>query len=144
MYWKKIHTCGHNSDRPYIEMCRAGCLSNTVCVDIGIDETARKSHFPCYPCIRGEAREEAEALARGQQEAYAKALEARERAVKEKAAFEQRTKEERIRREAREKASREREEEARIKAAKERDEELAKKDGGAWIETGKTVALRIC
>jgi len=135
-YWKKKHTCGHDSDRPYIEMCRSGCLSNTVCPDIGHDDTTRNSHFPCYPCIRQEAREEIEALARGQQEAIAKANQARDAAIREKQAAEQRAKEERIRREAREKAAREREEEARIKASKEREEELAKKEGGAWIETG--------
>lgn len=131
-----MHTCGHASDRPYIEMCRSGCLSNTVCSDIGLDDTTRKSHFPCYPCIRGESRDEAEALFRGQQEAVMKAHEARDRALREKVAAEQRAKEERIRREAREKAAREREDEARIKATKEREEERAKKEGGAWIETG--------
>ncbi|KAF2829116.1 hypothetical protein CC86DRAFT_184851 [Ophiobolus disseminans] len=135
-YWKKMHTCGHPSDRPYIEMCRSGCLSNTVCTDIGLDETTRSSHFPCYPCIRGEARDEAEALIRGQQEAVFKAHEARDRALKEKAAAEQRAKEERIRRDAREKAAREREEDARMKATKEREEERTKKEGGAWTETG--------
>jgi hypothetical protein len=64
IYWKKMHTCGHPSDRPYIEMCRSGCLSNTVCPDIGQDDTPRKSHFPCYACIKSEARAETEALAR--------------------------------------------------------------------------------
>jgi hypothetical protein len=135
-YWKKLHTCGHQSDRPYIEMCRPGCLSNTVCADIGHDDTTRSSHFPCYPCIRGEAREELEALGRSQQEAVAKAHQAPDHAIREKQAAEQRAKEERIRREAREKAAREREDEARKKVVREREEERAKKEGGAWIETG--------
>jgi hypothetical protein len=120
-YWKKLHTCGHQSDRPYIEMCRPGCLSNTVCADIGHDDTTRSSHFPCYPCIRGEAREELEALGRSQQEAVAKAHQARDHAIREKQAAEQRAKEERIRREAREKAAREREDEARKKVMRERE-----------------------
>jgi hypothetical protein len=135
IYWKKLHTCGHTSDRPYIEMCRPGCLSNTVCSDIGQDDKPRKSHFPCYPCIKVEARAEAEALARAERDAVIKAHQARNVAIREKLAAEQRAKEERIRREARETADKEREEEARLKTIKEKEEELAKKQGGAWIET---------
>jgi|TARA_R110002003_G_scaffold232_15_gene16848 flagellar biosynthesis GTPase FlhF len=136
IYWKKKHTCGHTSDRPYIEMCKAGYFSNTVCSDIGEDNKARKSHFPCWPCIKGEARAEAEANAHAEREALVKAQEARELAIREKQAAEQRAKEERIRREAREKAAREREEEARKKAIKQMEQERAKKEGGLWIETG--------
>jgi hypothetical protein len=135
IYWKKRHTCGHYSDRPYLEMCRSGCLSSTVCSDIGQDDIARKSHFPCYPCIKSEARAEAEALVRAQQQADLKADEARDNAIREKQAADQRAKEERIRREAREKAMREREEEAKLKVIKEKEEERAKKEGGVWIET---------
>jgi hypothetical protein len=130
-----MHTCGHPSDRPYIEMCRSGCLSNTVCPDIGQDDTPRKSHFPCYACIKSEARAETEALARATHSAALRAHEARNTAVREKHAAELRAKDERIRREAREKAAREREEEARVRVIKETEEERAKKDGGAWIET---------
>jgi hypothetical protein len=136
MYWRKMHTCGHEGDRPYIEMCRSGCLSNTVCADIGTDEEPRKSHFPCYPCIKSEVRAEAEARIKVERDAICKALKAREAAVREKQAAVQQAKEERIRREAREKAAREREEEARLKAMKEKEEERAKKEGGLWIETG--------
>jgi hypothetical protein len=136
IYWKKLHTCGHTSDRPYIEMCRSGCLSNTVCSDIGQDDTLRKSHFPCYPCIKTEARTEAEARANIQRDAALKAQEARDIIIRQKHAAELQAKEERIRREAREKAAREREEEARLKAVKEREEERARKEGGLWIETG--------
>jgi hypothetical protein len=135
LYWKKMHTCGHQSDRPYIEMCKPGILTNTVCSDIGEDDNPRNSHFPCYPCIRGEARAEAETQARLDQEAIAKAHQAREVAVRERQVVELRAKEERIRREAREKAARERAEEARIKILKEKEEERAKQEGGRWIET---------
>ncbi|KAL5117895.1 hypothetical protein ACEQ8H_004213 [Pleosporales sp. CAS-2024a] len=135
-YWKKQHTCGHSSDRPYIEMCRSGCLSNMVCADIAVDETARKSHFPCYPCIKTEARTETEADTRAQHEAVEKAKQARETALSEKHAAELRAKEERVRRDACEKAAREREEEKRTKAMKQQEEERAKKEGGVWIQTG--------
>jgi hypothetical protein len=132
MYWKKMHTCGHEGDRPYIEMCRPGCLSNTVCADIGMDEKPRNSHFPCYPCIKSEVRAESEARVNAERDAICKARDASEKAQREKQA----AKEERIRREAREKAAREREEEARLKAMKEKEEERVKKEGGLWIETG--------
>jgi hypothetical protein len=136
MYWRKMHTCGHEGDRPYIEMCRPGCLSNTVCADIGTDEEPRKSHFPCYLCIKSEVRAEAEARIRVEHDAVCKAQETHEAALREKQAAVQQAKEERIRREAREKAAREREEEARLKAMKEKEEERVKKEGGLWIETG--------
>jgi hypothetical protein len=135
LYWKKMHTCHHVSDRPYIEMCRPGFLTNTVCPDISEDDQPRPSHFPCYPCIKTEARAEIEAEARMEQDAMTKAYEARERAVKEKQAAELRAKEERVRREARDKAAREREAEQRIKREKEEEERKARKEGGAWIET---------
>lgn len=136
IYWKKLHTCGHTSDRPYIEMCRPGCLSNTVCTDIGTDEALRNSHFPCYACIKGEVRAEAEARLYAQRDAVLKSNQARDNALREKHAAEQRAKEERVRREALEKATREREEENKMKAIKEKEEERAKKEGGMWIETG--------
>jgi hypothetical protein len=135
LYWKKLHTCDHLSDRPYIEMCRLGFLSNTVCPDISEDDKPRPSHFPCYPCIKLEARAETEAQVRFEQHEFAKAYEARERAVREKQAAELRAKEERVRREARDKAAREREAEQRVKRDKEEAERRAKKEGGAWIET---------
>lgn len=135
LYWKKLHTCDHLSDRPYIEMCRTGFLSNTVCPDISEDDKPRPSHFPCYPCIKLEARAETEAQVRLEQHEFAKAYEARERAVREKQAAELRAKEERVRREARDKAAREREAEQRVKREKEEAERRAKKEGGEWIET---------
>jgi hypothetical protein len=134
-YWKKLHTCAHLSDRPYIDMCRPGLLTNTVCPDISEDPQPRPSHFPCYPCIKVEARAELEAQLQYEQAAIAKAYEAREHAVKEKQAAELRAREERIRREAREKAAREREAEQRAKGEKEKDERKARKEGGTWIET---------
>ncbi|KAH7069072.1 hypothetical protein BKA63DRAFT_100706 [Paraphoma chrysanthemicola] len=136
LYWKKMHTCGHLSDRPYVEMCKPGYFSNTICSDIGEDDKPRRSHFPCWLCIKGEAHAEAEANARAQQEAVVKAQEAREVAIREKLAAEQRAKEERIRRAAREKAAREREEDAKQKAMVQMEHERAKKEGGLWIETG--------
>lgn len=136
MYWKKLHTCGHLSDRPAVEMCRPGILSNAVCNDIGVDDEPRKSHFPCWQCIRGEARAEAEVKAYADREAVVKAHEIREQSIRERHSDEQRAKEDRIRREAREQATREREEEAKIRATKEKEEERLKKDGGLWIETG--------
>ena len=135
LYWKKLHTCSHLSDRPYIEMCRTGFLSNTVCPDISEDDKPRPSHFPCYPCIKLEARIEAEAQIRFEQHEFAKAYETRERAMREKQAAELRAKEERVRREARDRAAREREAEQRMKREKEEAERRAKKEGGAWIET---------
>jgi len=116
-------------------MCRPGFLSNTVCLDIKEDDHHRPSHFPCYPCIKLDARAETEAQARVDQEAINKACQARERAVKERQAAELRAKEERVRREAREKAAKEREAEQRAKREKEEDERRAKKEGGPWIET---------
>ncbi|EOA86760.1 hypothetical protein ACJQWK_08559 [Exserohilum turcicum] len=142
LYWKKMHTCGHASDRPYIEMCRPGFLSNTVCLDIKEDDTYRPSHFPCYPCIKLEARAEVEEQARVEQDAITKAYQARECAVKEKQAAELRAKEERVRREAREKAAREREAEQRAKREKEEEESRIKKEGGAWIETSGSRKLK--
>ena len=46
--------------------------SNTVCPDISHDEEPRKSHFPCYSCIKSEARAELEAKARAHDDALAK------------------------------------------------------------------------
>jgi hypothetical protein len=136
IYWKKLHTCGHASDRPYIEMCRPGCLSNTVCPTISTEptteiETFRASHFPCYPCIKAEVRAEAEERLRAE---YNQNIQ-RAKAVQRAEAV-QREKQERVRREAREKAAKEREEEARMKAEREKEEEKAKREGGAWIESG--------
>lgn len=135
LYWKKLHTCKHVSDRLYIEMCRPGFLSNTVCPDISEDPSPRTSHFPCYTCIKNEARLDIEAQALLEQEAVAKANEAKEKAIKEKQAADLKAKEEKVRREAKEKAIREREEELRIKREKEEEERKAKKEGGLWIET---------
>lgn len=135
LYWKKMHTCGHPSDRPYIEMCRPGILSNTVCLDIKEDQQYRPSHFPCWFCIKLEARAEIEEQARLEQEAVTKACQAREQAIKERQAAELKVREERVRREAREKAAREREAEQRAKRDKEEEELRAKREGGPWIET---------
>ena len=77
-----------------------------------------------------------EAQASLQQEAVARANEAKEKAIKEKQAAELKAKEERVRREAREKAIREREEELKLKREKEEEERKARKEGGLWIETG--------
>ncbi|KAF1919971.1 hypothetical protein BDU57DRAFT_156952 [Ampelomyces quisqualis] len=129
IYWKKLHTCGHTSDRPYIEMCRPGCLSNTVCASISTDtdvDTLRASHFPCYPCIKAEVRTEAEAR---MQTVYSQSAQRAEQVYHEK--------QDRVRREAREKAAREREEEARLRVVRLKEEEKAKREGGAWIESGK-------
>ncbi|OAL54513.1 hypothetical protein IQ07DRAFT_271455 [Pyrenochaeta sp. DS3sAY3a] len=135
-FWKKMHTCSHISTRPYIEVCHPCMLSNTVCPTIVDDGDTRPSHFPCWQCIKTEARSEIEARVRLENEAIAKAQEAQELANKAKIAAEQRAKEERIRREAREKAMREREEEMRNKKEKEEEEKKAKAEGGLWIETG--------
>ena len=118
-YWSKLHTCSHVSDRPYVEMCHPGFIANIVCKDIGTDEEPRPSYFPCYKCIKAEAR--AETLERMAQERVAvlAAEAAREQADKVKAETEKRVREERVRREAREKADRERAAELRVKAERE-------------------------
>lgn len=130
-----MHTCGHPSDRPYIELCRPGIVSNTVCPGIKEDEKYRPSHFPCYACIKAEARAEIEARARMEQDAMIKANQARELALKQRQAAELKAKQERIRREASEKAAREREVEERAKREKEAEELRAQKEGGPWIES---------
>lgn len=43
---------------------------------------------------------------------------------------------ERVRKEAREKAAKEREEEKRAREMREKEEEVAKREGGVWIESG--------
>ncbi|KAF2129384.1 hypothetical protein P153DRAFT_396659 [Dothidotthia symphoricarpi CBS 119687] len=129
-YWRKMHTCEHPSDRPYLEMCKPGYLSNTVCPDIGEDPKPRKSYFPCWYCIKSEYRAEVEA------EAAAKVTKQVQKMADFRARDELRIKEERVRREARERASREREEEVRRKMERAAREERAKKEGGLWIETG--------
>ena len=131
-YWSKLHTCSHVSDRPYVEMCHPGFIANIVCKDIGTDEEPRPSYFPCYKCIKAEAR--AETLERVAQEraAVLAAEAAREQADKVKAETEKRVREERVRREAREKADHERAAEIRVKAEREADREKAKKEGGVW------------
>jgi hypothetical protein len=72
-----------------------------------------------------------------------KAKEAREQVIKEKHAAEHRAKEQRIRREAHEKALRERGEESKIKAAREKEQDRAKKDGGLWIETSGSKKAKV-
>ena len=93
-YWSKLHTCSHVSDRPYVEMCHPGFIANIVCKDIGTDEEPRPSYFPCYKCIKAEAR--AETLERMAQEraAVLAAEAAREQADKVKAETEKRVREE--------------------------------------------------
>lgn len=143
LYWKKMHTCGHPSDRPYIEMCRPGMVSNIVCPGIKEDSQYRPSHFPCYQCIKAEARAEIEAQARMEQDAIIKANQACEQAIKARQAAELKVKEERIRREAREKAAREREAEERAKREKEEEELRARKEGGLWIESSANKKYRV-
>ncbi|OSS45198.1 hypothetical protein B5807_09242 [Epicoccum nigrum] len=132
-YWKKLHTCTHQSDWRYIEMCHQGFISNTVCKDIATTEPGeRQSHFPCWVCIKTEARAELmERIAQEQAEAEA-AEAAREQAARYKAENDKRVREERVRREAREKADRERAAEMRVRAEREAEREKARKEGGAW------------
>ena len=132
-YWKKLHTCAHQSDWRYIEMCHPGFITNTVCKDIGdMEPGERPSYFPCWLCIKTEARAEImERLA--QEQAEAKAAEAaREQAARFKMENDKRVREERVRREAREKADRERATEMKVRAEREAEREKAKKEGGAW------------
>lgn len=122
-------------------MCRPGYLSNTVCCDVAEDPNLRPSHFPCWTCIKAEAHADVLAAARAEQDAIAKAREARERAVdarmqalKEKRATELRAKEERIRGEGNDRATKDREEESRIG---EEEECRTNREEGLWIETGR-------
>jgi hypothetical protein len=132
-YWKKLHTCSHHSDWRYIEMCHPGFITNTVCKDIGTNEPGeRNSYFPCWVCIRTDARAETmERIAQEQAEAEA-AEAAREQAARYKAESEKRVREERVRREAREKADRERAAEVKMRAEREAASEKAKKEGAPW------------
>lgn len=135
-YYKKRHTCDHESDRPYVEWCRDGIIGHAICHDISEDLERRRSHFPCYPCIKQMAREEIEQKAKAEQDAAAKAEQDRLQEVKAKQLAERKVNEDKIRREAALKAAREREEELRIKKEKDELERQAKKEGGAWIESG--------
>ncbi|KAF3037035.1 hypothetical protein E8E11_001743 [Didymella keratinophila] len=132
-YWKKLHTCTHPSDRPYIEMCRPGFLSNTVCNDIAEDPNLRPSHFPCWTCIKAAGRADAEEKRRFQDLQASAAETAHHAAIKIRREAEQKAREERVRREAREKAERERAVEVKVRAEKEQEAERARKEGGAWM-----------
>lgn len=137
-YWKKQHTCSHPSDRPYIEMCRPGFLSNTVCPDISEDPVLRPSHFPCWWCIKALSRADTEAK-RHRDHVLASAAESvREVAIRARFESEKRMREERVRRDAREKAELERAAEQKVNTEREKETERAKKEGGAWMlaETG--------
>ncbi|KAJ4990528.1 hypothetical protein SVAN01_03975 [Stagonosporopsis vannaccii] len=132
-YWKKLHTCSHPSDRPYLDMCRSGFLTNTVCRDIDVDEVPRRSHFPCWQCIRDAVRAEA-AEKHAQALALAAAAErAREQAVKYRVEVEKRAREERVRREAKDKAERERVVEEMKRVEREKEVERARREGGLWV-----------
>lgn len=132
-YWKKLHTCTHPSDRPYIEMCRPGFLSNTVCHDIAEDARLRPSHFPCWACTKALGRQDAEDKRRLEQLQATAAETAHHVAVKARQEAEKKAREERVRREAREKAERERIVEMRVRTESEKDAERARKEGGAWV-----------
>ncbi|KAJ4410783.1 hypothetical protein N0V91_001711 [Didymella pomorum] len=132
-YWKKLHTCNHPSDRPYIELCRPGFLSNTVCHDIAEDSNLRPSHFPCWTCIKAMDRQDAEDRRRLEQIKVTAAETAHRAAVRARREAEQKAREERVRHEAREKAERERAVETKIKAEREKEAERACKEGGAWM-----------
>lgn len=132
-YWKKLHTCTHPSDRPYIEMCRTGFLSNTVCPDIAEDSNPRPSHFPCWSCIKGSMCSDSLEKARLDARASSAAETTCEVAVKARQETVKKTREERVRREAREKAEREMAAEMRVRAEREEDAERAKKEGGTWV-----------
>jgi hypothetical protein len=132
-YWRKLHTCTHSSDRPYIEMCRAGFLSNAVCHDIAEDPNLRPSHFPCWACIKAAGQQDAEDRRRLENMRVTAAETAHYAAIKARQEAEKKAREERVRREAREKAERERTVEMRIKAEREKEAERARKEGGAWM-----------
>jgi hypothetical protein len=114
-------------------MCHPGFITNTVCKDIAtIEPGERNSYFPCWVCIRTDARAETmERIAQEQAEAEA-AEAAREQAARFEAESEKRVREERVRREAREKADRERAAEVKVRAEREAEREKAKKEGGVW------------
>lgn len=135
-YWKKLHTCDHESDRPYVEWCRDGIISRAICPDITEDPKRRKSHFPCYQCIKLGPREQIGEKSTADQTVKAKAEEDRSIALKAKQVADRKAHEEKVRRDATQKAAREREEELRMKKEKEDSDRKAKTDGGAWIESG--------
>ncbi|KAF3044141.1 hypothetical protein E8E12_010339 [Didymella heteroderae] len=132
-YWRKLHTCTHPSDRPYIEMCRPGFLSNTVCLDISEDGVLRPSHFPCWACIKSTGWVDAEEKQRLDRLQASAAETTREVAVKARLEAEKKAHEESVRREAREKAERERAAEVKVRAEREREAKRARKEGGAWV-----------
>ncbi|KAH6613907.1 hypothetical protein C7974DRAFT_443778 [Boeremia exigua] len=124
-YRKKLHTCTHLSDRPYIELCRPGFTTNTVCASISTSEP-RRSHFPCWQCIKTMARAEAlEAL-----EAAERRVAAADQAARLKVEMEKR---ERVRREARERAEHERAVEGERRGEREREVERVRREGAAWV-----------
>ncbi|KAF1923848.1 uncharacterized protein M421DRAFT_74155 [Didymella exigua CBS 183.55] len=132
-YWKKTHTCTHPSDRPYIEMCRPGFLTNTVCGDICDDPVLRRSHFPCWPCIKTLGRVDAEEKLRAEYLQVATAEKARELSAKARFEADKKGRDERVRRGAREKAERERAVEMKVRAEREREAERARREGGQWM-----------
>ncbi|KAJ4379512.1 hypothetical protein N0V86_004692 [Didymella sp. IMI 355093] len=134
-YWKKLHTCTHPSDRPYIEMCRSGFLSNTVCHDISEDSILRPSHFPCWSCVKALGRADAEEKRRLADMQANAAATAREAAIKARREAEKKMREERVRREAREKAEHEKAEEVKIKMDREKEAERGK--GGRRVGAGR-------
>lgn len=131
-YWKKLHTCTHPSDRPYIEMCRSGFLSNTVCPDIDEDPVPRPSHFPCWICIKAMSRADADERRRREYLQASAVENAREAAAKAKFEIDKKAREERVRRDARENAERERVAEMKGRAEREKEVERARREGGAW------------
>lgn len=132
-YWRKLHTCTHPSDRPYIEMCRPGFLSNTVCHDIAEDPNLRPSHFPCWTCIRATSRADAEQKRLLLDLQASTAQTAHQVAIKARQDADKKAREERVRREAREKAERERAAETKVRAEREKEAERARREGGAWM-----------
>ncbi|KAF2257659.1 hypothetical protein CC78DRAFT_573020 [Lojkania enalia] len=119
--WKKKYTCDCTS-HSFLDMCIPAKRSNIICESVEEEKTLRKSHFPCYDCIRLEWKKEQIA-----------AMEAQAAADREREKAEEKAKQEKVRREAEERAARERKEDARREQQRKLEAERARKEGGAWV-----------
>lgn len=138
-YYKKLHTCNCLS-QTYLEMCRAGILSNTVCRPLDPPSEnkadARKSYFACYECLCKEVRKEDQERLQRQMQMEQENKKMAEMQLKMDRIAEKQAKKDRVRREYAQKARAEREREEQEQEKLKAEAERAKKEGGLWIDAG--------